>query len=603
MLAEEQYGPAEQLLRELLEAAPGFAEGWLAWSEAQRALGRDSMEQVGLKRAVGLSAERFPEALYRLAQLEFAGQEYDNAAQRLEQYLSAAAEYPDEARRLLASARFASWAIGHPVPFSPQPLGNTINSPDPEYLPSLTADGETLIFTRRVANQQEDLFFSEKTAEGWLPARPLETINTPFNEAGQAVSADGRFLVFTACGRRDGQGRCDLYFSKQEKGQWSQPQNMGPPVNTPYWESQAALSPDGRVLFFASDRPGGLGGADLWQSRRLADGSWGTPENLGPPVNTSEDEQSPFFHPDERSLYFMSKGHPGMGGFDLFCARLGEDGRWGRPQNLGYPVNTGADEGGLFVGLDGREAFFAGSRPGESAGLDVDIFHFQLPVEARAAPVAYVKGAVWDAESGEALSAEVEVIALSSGDTVFDGRTTADGAFLACLPVGEDYALNISRRWYFFFSDNLALSEEQGMRSSFILDIRLRPARALGRLGNNASRLPVAPVVLQNIFFETGSAELRPESRVELGQLKRFLEENSELKIRINGHTDNVGAEADNLALSEARARAVYDHLIRQGIAPSRLEYRGYGESRPIASNDSAAGRRRNRRTEFEAVD
>ncbi len=283
---------------------------------------------------------------------------------------------------------FRREAVAHPVPFTPVNLGPSVNSTDDEYLPTLTADGRTLLFTRYNREYMEEDFYYCRWVDGrWGRAvRMAEPLNSGDNEGAGCISQDGRILYFTACGRPDGAGRCDLYISYRKGNGWSQPQNLGPAVNTGGWESQPCLSIDGRTLFFVSDRKDGYGGMDIWRST-LVEGRWSKPVNLGPGINTKGDEKSPFISFDNQTLYFASNGHVGMGGMDLFVCRRTGDTSWSEPQNLGYPINTKGDESSLIVSPDGRTAYFSSDKFGGEGKLD--LYTFDLPETVRPEPVVY----------------------------------------------------------------------------------------------------------------------------------------------------------------------------------------------------------------------
>jgi len=340
-------------------------------------------------------------------------------------------------------------------------------------------------------------------------------------------------------------------------------------------------------------RPGGKGGRDLWFTTRQAGGKWSKPENLGATINTDLDEQTPFLHPDGQTLYFTSNGLPGMGENDLYLVRRQPDGTWGTPQNLGFPINTKANEGTLTVSLDGRTAYFAANRPDSQGGID--IYQFEMPANARPQPVTYARAKVKDAVTGKPLIAKVEFTDLKTGLSYVSANTKSDGSFLVCLPAGKDYALNVNKEKYLFYSENFNLVETATFDKPFLLNIELQP------IGSNPdAAAPVSkPIALRNVFFETGSAALLPSSAAELDRLAALLTEVPTLRIQINGHTDNVGDDGSNLKLSEARAKSVYDYLATKNVAADRLKFKGYGEAQPIETNDTPEGRSRNRRTEF----
>jgi outer membrane protein OmpA-like peptidoglycan-associated protein len=469
--------------------------------------------------------------------------------------------------------------------FEPKNLGDEVNSEFSEYFPSLTVDGKKLVFTRRVNNTNEDFFESSAESGTWSIAKSLEgNINTNFNEGAQNISQDGQMLVFTGCNFENGYGSCDIYFSLMMKTGWSEPQNIGREINTEFWESQPCLSPDKRELYFASNRPGGYGGSDIYVSRRLANGKWGPPQNLGPTINTPGDESCPFIHADNLTLFFMSNGHPGYGGDDLFLSRRQDNNQWGTPVNLGYPINTIENEGSLFITSDGNTAYYASDRHDSRGGLD--LYTFELREDIKPVPTRWVKGKVYDAKTGAGLPSGLELTDLRLNRVNSKVQTDEEGNYLITIPTGIDFAFNVNRKGYLFHSETFRLTNVSH-DSAFIIDIPLQP------LESNAN------IVLKNIFFETNRFDLKPESTVELDKLVALLQENPDLRVQISGHTDNSGNPASNKTLSENRAKAVVDYLISKGIAAARLEAKGYGDTLPVADNNTEEGKAQNRRTEM----
>jgi len=591
---------AVEALDKALDKEPAFIDARLMQADLLLQIKKYPESEAAFEAALALAPDYAPLALFLLAEAEFQQQKYTEVITHINAFLetgSAKENREQQAIKMLNNAEFAEQAIKNPVPFEPESLGSTINTDKPEYLPSLTADGQFLVYTTRVGNRQEDIYFSERTDTGWIAGQPLEPLNSPFNDSSPSIAANGKAMAFA----RDNRSRnFDLYFSEQVNGEWRQTERIPAPVSSPAWESQPSLSADGQELFFVSDRSGGQGKLDLWMSRRQADGSWGKPENLGATINTPLNEQAPFIHPDGRTLYFMSKGHPGMGEYDLFLSRRKDDGSWSTPQNLGYPINTQYNEGALIVSLDGKTAYFDTDKYGPTGKYqemgNADLFRFDLHENARPSPTTYVQAKVKDALSKKPLEADISFVRLSDNETHLEAQTGRDGQFLTVLPLGEDYALNVSLPGYLFHSENFALREATSLDEPFLLEIFLSP------IPKEEQAAPGKPVVLKNVFFDTGSAELLPTSVSELDRLKQLLVDNPGLHIQINGHTDNVGSETDNQQLSEARAKAVHDYLINEGIAAERLQFKGFGEERPIADNETPEGRQLNRRTEFEVI-
>lgn len=472
--------------------------------------------------------------------------------------------------------------------FAPKNIGDGVNSAASEYFPSLTIDEKELVFTRRVNGINEDFFYSKKKYGEWDIAQPMAgDINTEQNEGAQNISQDGQWLVFTGCNRRDGFGSCDIYISYLTPQGWSEAINLGGMVNSDQWESQPCLSPDKKDLYFASRRYGGLGGSDIYVSHLQPNGKWGEPENMGPSVNTPGDEQCPFIHADNQTLYFTSNYWPGYGDDDLFFARKGPNGAWSQPVNLGYPVNTINREGTLFITADGKTAYYSSDRSDSRGGLD--IYSFELRKDIRPKKTLWVKGKVFDKKTGKGLPSSVELIDLFTKELVSKIQTDETGNYLVTLPVGKDYAFNVGRKGYLFYSDNFLLSLHSP-DSTYEKNIGLQPIEV------NAS------VVLNNIFFDVNKYDLKPESQVELDKLVQLLQENPTLKVEISGHTDNAGTAAENLVLSNNRAKAVVNYLISKGILASRLTFKGYGETKPVADNKTDEGRAQNRRTEMKVT-
>jgi len=610
--AEKRYEKAVQLykhddvsaairaLDELLKEAPDYPEAWLLKGDIYNDGKEFPDAVVCYKKAIEIDSSFFPPAHYLVANLLFDMEMYDEAKLYYQKYLTFHPKIQAELKRSvenMARCDFRSVMMKNPVPFNPVNIGSNVNSSGFEYINALSLDESQLFFTRKGANPDSDeSFFRSVSARGengqlnWGPAIKIGApINTPGNEGALCVSPDGMTIVITCCSRRDSYGSCDLYLSHKLGNNWSEPENLGPEVNSFAWESQPCLSADGRSLYFVSTRRGGYGGSDIYKSTLQEDGGWSLPVNLGDTINTHYDEMAPFIHPDGRTLYLSSKGHPGMGGADLFVSRQGVNNRWLKPENIGYPVNTNRDEINLIINAKGSEAFISAER--EKGFGNTDIYRFELPQQARPASVSYVQGKVYDKNTQNPLAASFELIDMKSNTAVVNSTSDmVTGEFILSLPVDKDYALNVSCKGYLFYSVNFSLKNINDTANPEKLDIPMQPVE----VGEK--------VVLRNIFFETDKYELLPDSKAELGKLILFLQKNTALHIEISGHTDNEGSETHNLTLSQSRAKAVYEYLITNGIAAEMLSFKGYGESVPINTNDTPEGRANNRRTEFKVV-
>jgi outer membrane protein OmpA-like peptidoglycan-associated protein/tetratricopeptide (TPR) repeat protein len=484
------------------------------------------------------------------------------------------------------------YAAKHPhssYQFTPVNLGDSINTSNSEYYPSITINDSLFVFTRRGQGIREDFvesmilhdhrYSQSKTISG--------SINEEPSKGAINISQDGDWLVFAGNFPSDGFGNFDLYISYSTPQGWSEPINLGAQINTEFWESSPSLSADKNTLYFSSDRPGGYGGKDLYVSYRLANGKWSKAVNMGPSVNTAGDELAPFIHADNNTLYFTSDGLPGYGDADLFMMRRKNATEWNTPENLGYPINTIENDGSLFIASNGIDAYYSSDRADSRGGLD--LYRFELRPDIRPARTLYVRGVVFNKKDNKGIPATVELIDNSTGELSSKVQTDEQGNYLITLPVGKDYVFNVNRKGYLFYSDNFLLSQKTP-DSTYEKNIPLQPIEV------NAS------IVLKNIFFETKKFELDPKSQIELDKIVQLLNDNPTLKIEISGHTDNVGKPADNLTLSNNRAKSVVGYLASKGIASQRLVAKGYGETKPVADNTTEEGKARNRRTELKVI-
>jgi len=579
----------EELLNRALERYPEYRDASLALADLYRETGRlDSASKVYSQMAA-LNPDDYVVS-YRWGLILFDQGMYVDASRALTAYLESGkggARGQAKARKCLANCDFAARALLQPVPFNPVDLGPAINTTDLEYFPAVTADGIQLIFTRNETigrSYAEDFFRSFLTDTGWSASHRLPgEINTALNEGALSVSADGKAIFFTGCNRRDGNGSCDLYLSLWDSRGWGTPINLGYPINTAAWESQPSISADGRTLYFSSDRPGGRGGKDLWKSEYLGGRAWSEPVNLGDSINTPYDEITPFIHWDNESFYFSSDGHPGMGSLDLFRSSI-RNGTFKTPKNLGYPINTAAEENGMIVLPDGTGALFSRDE-GNSRRRNLDLYSFELPMDVRANAIRYVEGNLLDAVSGESVSGHLLVVDLETGDTLWDANL-ADGYFYLALQQSETYSFTAISSNYLPFSQRFTF-EVTDVERAYRQNLKLNPLQSMDA------------VVLENVFFETGSYRLNNRSQYELKTLARFLLAHPQYCFEIGGHTDNVGTYADNLKLSEQRADAVIRFLVEEGVPYSMLRSAGYADTHPRANNSTEAGRAKNRRTEL----
>ena len=553
-----------------------------------------------------------------LALCEFKIGKYDDALKSIEIFISnpnAIEEWRSKAIEIQANASFAAYQVKNPKPFDPINLGEGINSIYPEYYPSITVDGKTMLFTRRLpldkpSQLQEDFFVSKNNEYGiWGKSRPMpNNVNTINNEGAPTISSDGKSLIFVACCNeagdygdgRAGYGSCDLFYTKQFGNKWFTPINLPGNVNSKNWETQPSLSADGKTLYFIRGvrNKDGKKDSDIYVSQLQNDDDWGSPERLPNTINTPYSEESVHIHPDGQTLYFASRGHIGMGGSDLFVSRKDKNGYWSKAQNLGYPINTVFDENSLMVSAKGDIAYLASNRPGGYG--DLDIYAFNLPEELQPTKTFYFDGSVFDLKTRKALAGHFQLIDIESGEIVIIADADKiDGSFMVALPINREYAISVLYPGYFPYSLNFNLSILDG-QENYHLDIPMNPETSL--IEN----------ILSNVFFDLNQSKLRENSKIELVEFVSYLKRNPQHKIELGGHTDSRGNSNDNLILSSERAKSVYDFLVSNGVDAKRLSYKGYGSTQAIISDieiekitsniEKEKAHQRNRRTVYKII-
>lgn len=603
-IEKQNYEKALQYLYKALSKDSAYAEIYIRLGDIYNFTLKSCDAAYSYNKAISLLPDPDPILFMFAADEELKCGSYLNAYNNYAKFKSVSKnqELLKHATLNMQKCSFAIESVQNPVHMIPINMGNQINSEWDEYLATLTADEQEIIYTvRRPRDKnticafcatEEDFYSSIKDSSGqWNPRVPLGApINSSYNEGAQTISPDGKYLFFTLCNAESGYGSCDLYWSKRIGGRWSRPRNFGAPVNTNFWESQPSIAPDGKTIYFTSNRPGGLGSSDLWKTEMIDEGVFTIPVNLGSVVNTPLEEDAPFIHPDGTTLYFVSEGHLGLGGRDIFFSTLLADNTWSTPKNMGYPINTSADELNIFINATGTQAYYSSDKEGGVGGLD--IYYFALDEHLRPTPVTFMKGKIRDSETGQPLEADIEMIDLSINKVITSTKSDPlTGEFLACIRTGTNVLLNISHPFYLFYSENFYLKKMASELEPVLKDITLqKPSKG-------------STLVMKNIFFEYNQSDLKSESSVELDILVDFLKKNKNLKIEIGGHTDNQGTDEYNLNLSIERSKSVYNYLIQKGVDTSRLTYKGYGESNPVQTNDTEDGRAANRRTEIKVLE
>tara|TARA_B110001450_G_scaffold79407_1_gene75316 strand:- start:112 stop:1749 length:1638 start_codon:yes stop_codon:yes gene_type:complete len=520
--------------------------------------------------------------------------------------------YTGRINKMIKNCQFAIKAIKNSTDFTPINLGGSINTEQPEYFPSITADDSTLMFTRRVndilatGGKQEDIFVSKRNSNNnWSKSYLVSNaINSEYNEGAPTFSSDGQYIIFVGCetgakgdyqyGRdRKGYGSCDLFYSQNNGTNWSKPVNLGPKINSKHWETQPSFASDGKTLYFIRgmnyDRQRrNPNNQDIYVTEILENGQWSTPRKLSSKINTPYREESVQIHPDGKTLYFASNGHPGMGGLDIYMSRKLEDDSWSKPINLGFPINTFLNENSILISPKGDLGYFSSDREGGFG--DLDLYSFILSDKFKPQPITYLKGRIIDAETKLPLTASFQLSDLEKDNLISQMQSKpGNGEFLITVPKSIDFALHAEKEGYMFYSrniyrDNLSLSKD-------------------GFLIIELEKVKPGTFVLENIFFEKSKSSLKKSSFVELSKVLKLLQFNPHLKIQISGHTDSDGDDDFNFELSINRAKSVVNWLIENNIDQNRLSFKGYGETKPIEENNSIANKAKNRRTELTIIE
>ena len=529
---------------------------------------------------------------YRLGSYFYDKQDYAEAVKYLRQFLEFG-NAPEDMEKTANLKIFRAGLYQHPVPFNPTPVEG-LSTPDPEYLPCISPDNDFCFFTRRFEQSSrnsltpvsvEKFMFSErkngKFDKGEPMPFPFNKANTN-NEGSASISIDDKHLFFTT----NINGNFDICFSDKDKeDQWGEIKNLGTHVNDPMqWDAQPSISPDGKTLYFASYRDSVNGTSDLYKTTNTGNGKWSNPVRLEDVINTTGNEKSPFIHPDNKTLYFSSDSLPGLGGYDIFICKKDEKGNWGKPVNLGYPINTENDEVGFYVATDGRTAYFASNKI--NGRLNYDIYSFELYKEIRPEQVLFIKGELRDANNTVPLAAKIELKNIATKESINIDYDTLTGKYASVVLFDNDYILSAKKEGY-AFNDTYMSRKDTALQIPVRLDVSLKKIEV-------GSSYP-----LNNIQFERNSAILSESAEIMITNFADFLKKNPGVRVQIQGHTDDMGQTTDNQVLSDDRAKAVSDYILKLGIAAGRVSSRGFGESKPLLPNTTEENRAKNRRTEF----
>ena len=550
-------------------------------------------------KAIELCTDNFPKAYYFLGEIAYKRKDYVNADIYLKKAinLQIGDPYYSDAIMLYENAKILAQIINNPVKFNPQ-IVKGISTQDDEYLPIISPDQELSFFTRRSDKMSlqdittttiEEFVFSKKINGDFEVGQALTyPFNLESNEGGASITIDNKILYYTKCIRDNkGYNNCDIYYVNRQNGAWSNVQEFPKNISKiDSWESQPTVSSDGKTIIFSSDRSGGYGKMDLYEISKVND-TWTSAKNLGSTINSNENEKSPYLHTDGKTLFFASTNFPSLGGFDIFYSRKDSLGNWQKPINIGYPINTVADEISLFVSTDGNQAYFASNNLNGIGGWD--IYSFGLYEGAKPERVLFLKGDLLDENKQIIEDVDLEIKNLTTQE-ITTIKVDA-GTYVSSLTLAKDDDVLITiKKEGFAFNSTYISTEDTSFNSPSALNFEMQSLEQ----GKSFS--------IENIYFDNNSYELKRATNEILIEFAKYLEVNNTLIIEINGFTDNVGNQADNQLLSENRAKAVRDLILLQGISEKRVFYNGFGESSPITSNDTEKGRGQNRRTEFKII-
>lgn len=628
-LDKKKYKKPERIefLTKALEIEPDFAEANLYM--AQEMVVRAKLENLAFtplvpyfKRAIAKCPQIHSDPYYYIGFSYYEELKNDSAIKYLNKFIDFKDEdekkFPKDyeaelyqAKMMIKSAKKEK-GLKRNVPFNPAVVKGVSTQRD-EYLCYVSPDDQLCYFVRRLPiKDMNKVYTSDKEKEVFMVAKRDKTntftsgepMMNPFNtsddnQGGCSISIDNKHLYF-AMQRQEGgaQPNVDIYVSDFADGSWSDYKKLSTNVNDPkYWDSQPTIAADGITLYFASDRPGGFGGIDLYfTTKDLKTGMWSVPKNLGPKINTKGDEKTPFIHSDSETLYFSSTGHYGFGGYDIFYVRKNDKGEWEEPENIGSPINGATDDTGFFVSSDTKTGYFFSFDEGKVSGKGIgryDMYSFELYPEARPQNVAFIKGSVKDDKGNAVAGAVVELKNTVTKQKTYAVVDSLTGEYTAAvnLKKKDDILITVKKDSIAFNSK--IISTKEITYTSPKKEIALQVSEAK----------PGKSFVIENIYYNTNSADLKLESRIVIEAFANYLKENPDMKVEIQGHTDDVGKVKDNEALSANRAHSVKWMLEELGVDSKRITAKGYGPSKPIAANTNEEGRAKNRRTEFMIVE
>ncbi|HNW97563.1 MAG TPA: OmpA family protein [Bacteroidales bacterium] len=615
------YTTAAKFFKEAIDEEPGYVEAYYGLAKIFTFQEKYSTAKKYYLKVAELCPSYDIYVFYYLGQIYLGAEKYDSANYYMNEFTKGVENLTPEKQKLYKNldkdfshadsvkyySKNMTSIMSKTVPFNPVYVKG-VSSVSDEYLPIITPDNEMCLYTRKSATKTKSVYADAKLVytekfmyskrkdgsfdEGYEMPSPF---NENSNEGGATLTIDNKYLFYTVCKYltdKDNKAyfNCDICTSTFTNGSWSEIKSVSPKVNNDKtWESQPSISSDGKDLYFLSDRDGGYGGYDIYVTHKQ-DSSWSVPENLGPNINTSGNEKSPFIHTDNQTLYFSSTGWPGLGGYDIYYSKKEANGKFGKPTNIGYPINSEGDDVGFFVSTDGHYGYFASNDITRFKGPGGwDVYSFDLYPEARPdTTVHLIKGNIKDEQKDIPTSAKVELKNVKTKQVTEVEVDSITGKYVIAALMKNDYMLTVKKDDYAYSSkyiskEDTAVTENTNVK----VDFDIKPI-AVGETYK-----------LNDIYFDYGSFELSENSKLIIDGFIDFLNDHPNIKVAIHGHTDNISGTDFNMTLSENRAKSVYDYIAGKGIDAARLSYKGFGLTQPVASNDTEQGRAKNRRTEF----
>ncbi len=550
------------------------------------------------QKTLKLCPDKFSTSNYILGVLNFEYRNYQASVDFLNKSIEIGIKqrFLEDATLTLESAKILAKIMRDTVPYNPE-IVDGISTEADEYLPLISPDQEVAYYTRRgirnelgvIDRKSEDFVKSEGNLDDFTQGEEMEyPFNQNNNEGGASITIDNKVLFFTICSRfSSSYNNCDIYYVEKVNGKWTDLNPLRSVNNPKSWESQPSVSADGNSLIFASDRRGGFGGIDLYIVKKDEFGYWGVPQNMGEVINSNLNEKSPFFHVDGETMYFASQQFPSLGGYDIFISKKGEDGKWQEPKNVGFPINTVADELGMFVTTDGKTAYFCSNKLEGIGGWD--LYSFDLHDKAQPERVLFLKGDITNSDGIMVDSVSLELKNITTNEVTQVSVNGGKYVSAVTLEESDDVLITFNKEGYAFNSHYISSTDEEFSGPS--------------KMDVNIDKIEKGKTFeINNIYFATNSFKINHVTKAVLTEFSNYLNENENLVLLISGHTDNVGTEEDNLVLSKNRARSVYTFLIESGISEDRLTYQGFGESKPVYDNSTSKGRSKNRRTECTVI-